>query len=62
MVFFFFQEYEKCDHFRLWTKCNQSLYSLEKCGPIHTVPGHLQVLTPYAIDRGSINKRFDRLL
>jgi hypothetical protein len=63
MVFFFFcQEYEKCDRFRLWTKCNGSLYPLEKCGPISHSEGHLQVLTSYAIDRGSINKRFDRSL
>ena len=28
----------------------------------HSHSGHLQILTPKVIDRGSINKRFDRSL
>ena len=60
--FFFCQEYEKCDRFRLWTKCDRSLYPLKKCESISHSEDHLQVLTPYTIDRESINKIFNRSL
>ena len=53
---------KKCDHLRLWTKCNRSVYPLEKCGPISHSKDHLQDLTPNRIDRGSINNVFDRSL
>jgi hypothetical protein len=43
-------------------KRDRSLNPLQKCGPISHNEDHLQVLTPNVINRGSINKVFNRSL